>query len=40
MKLSLLKIISALALATVFAGCGDEEKTNVSNQKSFSERNH
>ena len=35
MKSNYLRIISALMLVAV--GCGNEEKTNVSNQKSFSE---
>jgi hypothetical protein len=37
MKFNCLNIISAVTIALVVAGCGQEEKTNVSNQKSLSE---
>ena len=37
MKLNFVNIISVVTMAAVFFGCGNEEKKNVSNQKSFSE---
>ena len=37
MKFNYCKIILAVTFAAVFFGCGHEEKTNVSNQKSLSE---